>query len=364
MKPVRFAILGFGNIAKTHMTALRALPIIKKTPVIPVLDTLVTRHPDIHAAQAEAIGFRRVTSSAQEAAADGLVDIFDICTPNANHYADVTEALRGSKAIYCEKPVTESYGKSRELVHTLNDKGSGTLEQLAFTFRYHPAVMRIKKWLEEGIIGDVLQCKVSYRRSGYLNPERPISWRLQSGMSGGGAISDLGVHVLDLIRHWFGELVDVRGRTNAYVKQRPDASGALIDIDVDDWAIMHYTTTSDVSGIVEVSRIALGSDAYDVQIVGTRGSITCDLESQLMPSVHVLKGGVPALPVPESLALLPDDKTTMGIAVDTHCAALNHFLWRYAGEDRWPGLAPSMADGVSVEYWIDRVLQENKGWTS
>ncbi|MCQ6560162.1 Gfo/Idh/MocA family protein [Paenibacillus mendelii] len=364
MKPVRFAILGFGNIAKTHMTALRALPIIKKTPVIPVLDTLVTRRPDVHAAQAEAIGFRRVTASTQEAAADEAVDIFDVCTPNANHYEDVTEAIQGGKSIYCEKPVTESYDKSRELVHRMNNSGSVALEQLAFTYRYHPAVMRIKKWLEEGIIGDVLQCKVSYRRSGYLNPDRPITWRLQSGMSGGGAISDLGVHVLDLIRHWFGELVDVRGKTNAYVKQRPDETGALINIDVDDWAMMHYTTTSDVSGIVEVSRIALGSDAYDIQIVGTRGSITCDLERQLVPHVHLLKGGIPVLPVPEALSLLPDDKTTMGIAVDTHFAALNHFLWRFADEDRWPGLAPSMADGVEVEYWIDRVLQENKGWTS
>jgi predicted dehydrogenase len=42
---VRFAVIGFGNIARTHMTALRALPIIKRTPLLPVLDTLVTREP-------------------------------------------------------------------------------------------------------------------------------------------------------------------------------------------------------------------------------------------------------------------------------------------------------------------------------
>ncbi|MBW7477606.1 Gfo/Idh/MocA family oxidoreductase [Paenibacillus oenotherae] len=361
MNELRFAILGFGNIAKTHMTALRAMPIIKKLPVVPVLDTLVTRDPEANRAQAELIGFRRVTSSISEAAQDDKVHAFDVCTPNANHYTDVAAGLQGGKAIYCEKPVTEDYERSKELLGLI-ESGPAVLEQLAFTFRYHPAVMRIRRWLEEGLIGDVLQCKIAYRRSGYLNPERPVSWRLQSGMSGGGAISDLGVHALDLLRHWFGELMDVRGRTNTYVKQRPDsASGNIVDVDVDDWAMLHYFTASGVSGTVEVSRIALGSDAFDIQIVGKRGSITCDLERDAIPTVHLLKGGTSSLPAAESLSLLPDEKGTMGFGVDTHFGALYHFLWRYAGEDRFPGLAPTIADGVQAEYWIDRVLKENKG---
>lgn len=363
MKELRFAILGFGNIAKTHMTALKALPIIKKLPVIPVLDTLVTRQPELHRAQAELIGFRSVTSSASEAAADDKVDAFDVCTPNANHYDDVKTGLQGGKAIYLEKPVTESYERSAALLEVM-ESGTAVQEQLAFTFRYHPAVMRIHRWLREGIIGDVLQCKISYRRSGYLSAERPVSWRLQSGMSGGGAISDLGVHALDLLRHWFGELADVSGRTNTYVKQRPDAStGAIVDIDVDDWAMMHYAAASGVSGTVEVSRIALGSDAFDIQIVGKQGSITCDLERQAVPTVTWLKGGTSPLPAVEALALLPDEKTTMGFAVDTHFGSLYHYLLRCAGEDRYPGLAPSIRDGLQAEYWIDRVLEANKGWS-
>nr|WP_274655152.1 Gfo/Idh/MocA family oxidoreductase [Paenibacillus humicola] len=362
MRELRWAVIGFGNIAKTHMTALRALPVIKKTPIVPVLDTLVTRSPEKHAAQAEAIGFRRVVHEAAEAAADERVDAFDVCTPNANHFADVSQALQGGKAVYCEKPVTESYARSKELADKLESRPE-TLQQLAFTFRYHPAAMRIRKYVQEGIVGDVLQCKISYRRSGYLNPERPVSWRLQSGMSGGGAISDLGVHALDLLRYWFGELADVRGRTHTYVKRRPHAdSGEVVDVDVDDWAMMQFVTASGVVGTAEVSRIALGSDAFDIQIVGTKGSITCDLERSAFPAVHLLKGGTPALPSPESLELLPDEKTTMGFAVDTHFGALHHFLLRFAGEDRFSGLAPSIADGVQAEYWVDRVLQENREW--
>ncbi|EXX90260.1 oxidoreductase, partial [Paenibacillus darwinianus] len=290
MKTVRFAVIGFGNIAKTHMTALRAMPIIKRLPIVPVLDTLVTRSPDKHAAQAQAIGFRAVVATAKEAAAAGGIDAFDICTPNARHFDDAAAAVSAGAAVYCEKPLTDNYERSQALVANAA-KHPELVTQLAFTFRYHPAVMRIKGLLESGTIGDPLQCNISYRRSGYLNPERPVSWRLESGMSGGGAISDLGVHVLDLVRHWFGELSAVGGETNTYVKKRKDASGqGWTETDVDDWAVIDYATASGVKGMLEVSRIAFGSDAFEIRIVGSRGSIVCDLERQATPDVHLLTG--------------------------------------------------------------------------
>lgn len=361
MKEFRFAVAGFGNIAKTHITALRAMPVIKKLPFNPVLDTLVTRRSEELAGQARAIGFRTVTKEISDAARDSQIDIVDICTPNANHYEEALAALQGGKAIYCEKPVTDTYERSARLLEALQASSNPVPEQLAFTFRYHPAVIRIRHWLQSGAIGDVLQCKISYRRAGYLSAERPVTWRLDSKSSGGGAISDLGVHVLDLIRHWFGELNNVTGTTETHVKQRKAADGqSLVEVDVDDWALMQFNTVSGVKGIAEVSRIALGSAAYDIQIVGTKGSITCDLERDLAPAVHLLKGPVPVAAAPAELELLPDEKTTMGIAVDTHFGALHHFLWRLYGEDRYPGLAPTIADGVKAEYWIDRIIEDSR----
>ncbi|MFS0722334.1 Gfo/Idh/MocA family protein [Paenibacillus sp. 1P07SE] len=360
MTSIHFAFTGFGNIAKTHMTALRAMPIIKPLPLLPVLDTLVTRQPERYRAQAEAIGFRRVTDSAAEAAADEQVHVLDICTPNSRHFEDVTAALDHGKAIYCEKPVTDSYERTAQLLAETK-RHPGLQEQLAFTFRYHPAVMRIRAILAEGIVGDILQCSISYRRSGYLDPQRPMSWRLQGGLSGGGATSDLAVHALDMIRHWFGDYKEISGHARAHVRTRPESAGSetRVPSEVDDWAMMNYSTESGISGTVEVSRIALGSEAFEIRIVGTHGSITADLERDQSPTVHLVRGSTPVLPVPATLDLLPGDKATMGIAVDTHFAALHHYIQRYAGEDRYPGLAPRLADGGHVEYWIDRVLRNS-----
>ncbi|MWC28188.1 Gfo/Idh/MocA family protein [Paenibacillus sp. MMS18-CY102] len=360
MKTIRFAFSGFGNIAKTHMTALRALPIVKRVPVLPVLDTLITRDPERKRAQAEAIGFRNVVSTVAEAASDTQVDVIDICTPNHLHDSDVRAAIAGGKAVYCEKPVTDRYEASEQLQQAV--QASGLPEQLAFTFRYHPAAMRIRELVRQEVIGEILQCKISYRRSGYLNAERPISWRLSGSMSGGGAISDLGVHALDLFRYWFGEIEEANGRVHTHVKRRPASAGSteLADVDVDDWAMIQLSTVSGINGVAEVSRVALGAEAFDIQIVGARGAITCDLERDAFPAVHFVQGRAGSLPEPSSLALIPDEKTTMGFAVDNHFGALHHFLLRLAGEDRWPDIVPTLRDGVIVEQWIERVIAQSR----
>lgn len=356
MKEVRFAFIGLGNIAKTHIVALKALPVLKQLPFLPVLDTLITRNPKMNQAQAHAMGFVHISTSLDESLQTQEIDIVDICTPNAMHLDAVKIAVGSNKAIYCEKPLTENYGKSLRLVSLVP---SGLLQQTALVFRYHPAVMRIREMLRHQQIGEVLQCQMSYRRSGYLNPHRPLSWRLDDVLSGGGAITDLGVHVLDLFRHLFGEIESVQGQTRIHVKKRPTAEdpNQWLDSKVDDWAQMHVSMVSGIQGTAEVSRIAWGAEALEIQIYGTRGSITCDLEKDMFPNIKLLNGSSPVLPSSDSLQLVPDEKSTMGVSMDCHFGALNHFLHRYVGEDQWPDLAPSLNDCLLVEHWIDQVLQ-------
>ncbi|UHA73093.1 Gfo/Idh/MocA family protein [Paenibacillus sp. 481] len=358
MKELGFAIVGFGTIAKTHMVALRTLPIIKPLPVTPVLAALVTRRPEELAQQAAQIGFRTVTDNLEEALLREDVQAVSICTPNALHAEQVQACVRHERAIYCEKPVTESAEATAALLH---DIPHGYPQQLAFVFRYHPAVMRIRSALQAGMIGDVLQCKIAYLRSGYLDENRPFSWRLSDNLSGGGATSDIGVHALDLIRHWFGEFTSVNGQTHTFVPSRPASAGATerVHIQVDDWAAMTYETASGVRGLVELSRIAYGADAFRIDIVGTKGSITCDLERDKHPKVHLINGTSGIIPEPACLALLPDDKATMGLFQDSHFAALHHFILRYTGDSRWDELAPTLADGLVVEKWVDSVRKIN-----
>src|SRR5690242_20687667 len=43
---VPIAIVGFGSIARSHVTALRSLPVVRPGSVIPRIATIVTERPD------------------------------------------------------------------------------------------------------------------------------------------------------------------------------------------------------------------------------------------------------------------------------------------------------------------------------
>ncbi|GAA0137260.1 hypothetical protein YSY43_41010 [Paenibacillus sp. YSY-4.3] len=357
MKKIPFVLHGFGTIAKTHIVALRTLPVLKKTPFVPVLDTLVTRQPDLHKEQALAMGFEHITDNIMEAVSRESVAAVSVCTPNALHPESIRAAGKAGKALYCEKPIADNYNESAQAA---DEYPEPLTAQVALMFRYHPAVQRTAELLRRQSIGQVLQCKISYLRSGYLDQERPFSWRVSSELSGGGAITDIGVHALDLICHWFGDLARIGGTTETFVNERrtESGSGRKVAIQVDDWAFMNFETVTGVRGMVEVSRIAWGSDAFAVQIVGTEGSIVMDLEKDVFPQVHLLRGALTHMPEPASLKLLPDAKATMGVFVDSHFAALHHFMLRLTGDDEFAELAPTLADALRVEKYVDQVRKK------
>ncbi|MNJ53100.1 hypothetical protein D3C77_484760 [compost metagenome] len=168
------------------------------------------------------------------------------------------------------------------------------------------------------------------------------------------------MHALDLICHWFGDISQLNGTTETFVSERSVESGSeqKVKIKVDDWASVNYETVTGVRGMVEVSRIAWGSDAFAVQIVGTHGSIIMDLEKDTFPQVQLLRGALSHCPEPAGLKLLPDAKATMGVFVDSHFAALHHFMLRLSGNDEFAGLAPTFTDALRVEKYVDQVLRK------
>ena len=60
-----------------------------------------------------------------------------------------------------------------------------------------------------------------YHRSSYIEADKPMSWRLQREVTGGGALFDLGSHILDLLYFVLGEFDSVSGTLDTLIKERP-----------------------------------------------------------------------------------------------------------------------------------------------
>lgn len=205
------------------------------------------------------------------------ISIIDCCVPNFLHRAVVSEALKAGKHIYCEKPLSMNLKEAEELAAMARQ--SGLKCQMAFNYRLVPAVMRAKQLIAEGALGEAISFRGAYLHSGYLDPRRRMSWRLRKAQAGGGALMDLGPHILDLLRYLLGEFASVFAEARTLITRRPTEDGEeLEEVDVDDLAILQLRLSNGGIGTVKVSRRAAGAnDELKFEIYGSKGALAFNL---------------------------------------------------------------------------------------
>ena len=256
---VKSGILGFGFIGKTHAQAANSIPFCLLNPRVTVqTKALLRTHSEGDEDLIRALGSPIVFTNLIEFLAADL-DYVDICSPNDAHLPQALAAARAGKAIYCEKPLGMNLAEVQQMAQAAAEAGVKT--HTAFILRYMPGVVQARSMLQSGMIGKPLHYRAIMYHSSYLNTNRPTSWRLQKGRSGGGAWMDLGSHMVNLMQYLVGEPETVSAWQNTYIKQRPTAAGAAekIGVDVDDWCLAVLRHPDDVTGTVEVSRVAAGT---------------------------------------------------------------------------------------------------------
>lgn len=278
-KTISIGLVGFGGIGKLHTVNWRNLHLYY--PDLPVKLNLRGAAARTQGTADQAVqqgGFEYGTTDYQELMDDPEINLIDICTPNNLHYPIFKTALGAGKHIYCEKPLALNLEEAEEML--ILAEASDRVVQLVFNYRFIPAVMRAKQLIEEGFLGEVINFRAQYFHTGYLNPEKPMSWRLDQGTSGGGALVDLGSHVIDLMLYLAGPFNRVLAQTKTFIKQRPVEIGSRKkeEVVVDDHAQLLVDLVEGGVGIIEVSRVAQGTtDDLNFEIHGSRGAIKFDV---------------------------------------------------------------------------------------
>ena len=171
------------------------------------------------------------------------VHFIDICTPNDSHFDIVKSAAEYGKAIYCEKPLSASYSDAMEMAKIV--KENNIINSVALVYRFMPAISLLKRELEKVTIGQIIDFKVRTYHDSYLNEKKKDTWRTGK-KSGGGALPDLGVHLIDMIQFTIGEIEEVEAKTRIYFAGRTE---------VDEIANCDFTLKGGIRGSLEVSRI-------------------------------------------------------------------------------------------------------------
>jgi predicted dehydrogenase len=274
----RIGLIGYGGIGRIHALGYRAIPFYYALPhdAIQVAAVATTRAETAEVAARE-IGCDSWTADYRELFTRQDIDAIDCCTPNDSHEKVLVAAARAGKHIYCDKPLSMGIADGQRIVAAA--RGANILGGMTFNVRFYPAMQRAKQLMEEGFVGRIFSFRGRYYRSSYIDPLKPTSWRLSRERSGGGALLDLGAHVLDLLYYLLGDFASVQATLDTLIKERPAAAGSSerIPVDVDDIALLHARTADGTLGLVEISRMGTGkTNELIVEIFGEKGSIRFD----------------------------------------------------------------------------------------
>lgn len=278
MAPIGIGMLGFGGIGKVHALAWRSLPSIYPAMPESRLAAVCTRSKESAEAAAREGGFARSYTTIEALVADPEISVIDCVLPNDAHRAALATVLAAGKHVYCEKPLALSGAEARDLF-TLAAASKGKLG-MTFNYRFIPAIMRAKKLISDGALGEIYSFQFEYFHSGYQDAARPLTWRMRKELSGGGALVDMGAHIIDLARHLLGDFAAVSAITKTWIPERPLSRGASEkgNVTVDDAAWVTARLTSGALGTLVTSRFATGAaDDLRFRIEGSKGAVRFDL---------------------------------------------------------------------------------------
>lgn len=344
MQNINFTIAGFGGIAKTHALASFDANLRLNLPfALNLTNVVTTKQKDLKLMNV------KNSNNIDEVLVNEDVDFLSICTPNHSHIDYVKKAIQYNKPIYCEKPLSSSIEDAEEMARLV--KESNTKNAVALMYRFIPAVRMLKKEIENKRIGEIIDFKICTYHKSYLSEKKSGSWRTLK-TSGGGALLDLGVHLVDLVNFALGDIERASAKTKIFFKERNF---------VDEIAKCEFKLVNGAEGSLEVSRIFAERDCRDfMEVFGTKGSIKVNFknphELEIFENENNLTRIIKASSGSEEMKHYPDERSYLGFFQSAHTASLVNFANSvYEGSD--VGIAATFEDALKCQRVIDMIYK-------
>ena len=284
MEKFRAGIIGTGGISRQHTEGYKALDNVEVVACCDIDGEKVKKY-------AEKYGIPHTYTDCREMMKNEKLDFVSVTTWNSAHCECTVTALRGGANVICEKPMAMNAEEAAEMMRVAKEEGK--LLQVGFVRRFGNDVAVFDAFNNTGIFGDIYYAKATYlRRCGF-----PGGWFGDKEYSGGGALIDLGVHVIDLVRYLAGNPKPVSVYGASYDNLGPDrAKGAeqawsarhdpRFKYDVEDFAsaLIRYDNGLTVS--VETSfNLNCKSDSGRVELFGTKGGAVISPEFEIYTDI-------------------------------------------------------------------------------
>lgn len=278
MRQLGVGLIGTGFMGRAHALAFRNVSAAFELPVQLHLAALADADAERAQQCASAWGFARAHSDWQHLIADPKVDLIAITTPNHLHFPMVMAAIAAGKAVYCEKPLAVSLEQADQM--RLAAKASGVVTRVGYNYQHNPMLVLAREMIERGELGRIISFQGEFSEDFMADAALPWSWRCEPGHAGG-ALADLGSHLLAMARYLVGDIEAVCADSQTVHPQRPASrhSSELRDILVDDQTHALLRFSNGARGTFSSSWLKHGyKNHLSFEISGTLGTLKFDQE--------------------------------------------------------------------------------------
>jgi predicted dehydrogenase len=261
MHKLKVAIAGFGIVGKRRFQYINEHPSLEVTAIC-------EQHP--LKKNLEYSGINCYVNYKELLDKENL-DIIFVCLTN-NIAAEVTiNSLKKGLHVFCEKPPGMNVQEIEEVIKI--EKSFPKLKlKYGFNHRYHHSVQKALDLIKSEKLGKIINLRGVYGKSSVI----PFSggWRSNRKLAGGGILLDQGIHMLDLMRLFCGEFVEIKSfisndfwnhdvEDNAYALMKVEKGRvAMLNSSATQWQHKFNLEISLSKGHIELHGILSGSKSY------------------------------------------------------------------------------------------------------
>jgi predicted dehydrogenase len=281
VKPIKTAIFGTGFMGRVHLEAVRRLEFVEAVAIA---------GRNVEAARRLGAGFSipTITTDYREVLRDPAIDAVHICTPNAQHFPMVKDALQAGKHVLCEKPLATSVEEGEQLVALA--VRMEVRNCVCHNLRFYPMVQQMRTMREAGDLGEILVVQGTYFQD-WLLYDTDWNWRVDVKTGGPlRCMADIGSHWFDLAEHVTGLRVTslcADLQTFHRVRKQPKHSvetfaNKLLGsedyietaVETEDFGAVIFHMGAHARGSVTASQVSAGrKNGFNIEIYGTRSSV-------------------------------------------------------------------------------------------
>ncbi|MDD5658734.1 MAG: Gfo/Idh/MocA family oxidoreductase [Actinomycetota bacterium] len=251
---IKWGVIGCGGIAYKRM-----IPAVMDSD-----NTKIIIVQDINENLAKNTGVKfgiNWTTNVNDVLDNDEVEAVYIATPVFTHFDLCKKASNSKKHILCEKPFSIDPNECFKIKNIC--KNNNVLFMNAFMMRFHSVHQKVKQIIESGGIGRIVMARaqLSHYHVEY-GPSNEFTWRTDKKLAGGGALMDMGIHCVDLLRWWIGDITEVSGMIDTIINH----------YSVEDTGIGLLKFKNGAIGLVDSTFCAKGAK-HMFEIYGTNGSL-------------------------------------------------------------------------------------------